>query len=205
MALAIQHGSPPANRTTVPHGPKPGVPLDPVKGVKILGALPRKILNMLPRQWILDTPVRARVLGDPGRLIRPQLMVRAPDVVVELAELNAVPMEAVEIDIRAALADLGQELLQPANSMRRGRDAGASRTHACLSQGLDAPQPLGGGEVYRHVGLVRELGLVEAEDGWGAGAAGVLVQLVDVDVVPLHRDELERAVRCWAGGPVVEP
>lgn len=132
-------------------------------------------------------------------------MIRAPDVVIELAQLDAVPVETVEIDIRAALADLGQELLQPADSMRRGRDARAPRTHAGPAEGLDAPQPLGGGEVDGHVGLVRELGLVEAEDGWGAGAAGVLVQLVDVDVVPLHRDELERAVGSWAGGPVVQP
>lgn len=132
-------------------------------------------------------------------------MVRAPNVVVELAQLDAVPMKAVEVDIRAALADLGQELLQPADSMRRRRDARATRAHACLTEGFDAPQPLSGGEVDGHVGLVRELGLVEAEDGRGPGAAGVLVKLVDVDVVPLHRDELERAVGSWAGGPVVEP
>lgn len=132
-------------------------------------------------------------------------MVRAPYIIVELTQLDTVPVEAVEVDIRAALADLGQELLQPADSMWRRRDARAPRTHTCLSQRLDAPQPLGGGEVNGHVGLVRELGLVEAEDGWGAGAAGVLVQLVNVDVVPLHRDKLERAVGSWAGGPVVEP
>lgn len=160
---------------------------------------------MLPRQGVLDAPVGARVLGDPGRLVRAELVVRAPDVVVELAQLDAVPVEAVEVDVRAALADLGQELPQPADGVRRRRDARAARAHAGPAQRLDAPQPLGGGKLDGHVGLVWELGLVEAEDGGRAGAAGVVVQLVDIDVVPLHRDELERAVGGWAGGPVVEP
>lgn len=188
-AFAIQHGSPPADSTTVSHGTKPSVALDPVQGVKVLGALPREVLDVLAGERVVHAPVGAGVLGDPRGLVGAELVVGAPDVVVELAQLDAVPVQGVEVNVGAALADLGEELLQPADSVRRRGDARAAAAHAGPPQRLDAPQPLAGGEVDGHVGLVWELGLVEGEDGWRGGAAGVVGQLVDVDVVPLHWNE----------------
>ena len=57
---------------------------------------------MLPAQRTLDTPIRARKLGDPDRLVRPQLMVRRPDVVVKLPQRLAVPVEGVKVNVAAA-------------------------------------------------------------------------------------------------------
>lgn len=164
------------------------------------------MLDMLPRQGVLLAPIRAGKLGDPGGLVGAQLVIRAPDVVVELADLDTVPVEAVEVDVASGGADACEEVLQPPHGMGRRGYPGAAAPHAPSPQRLYAPEPLAGRELCRHVGLVRELGLVEGEYGRGVDSPGLLEEGVDVDVVPLHGDELERSyVGRRVGRPVVQP
>lgn len=162
---------------------------------------------MLPRHGILRTPIRARILGDPDRLVRAQLVVRAPEVIVKGPQLGPIPMETVEIHIRPPRPDLGQEIRQVPHRMRRRRDARATAPNALLAERLDAADPLGGGEIDGDVGLVGQLGLVVAQQGGGVGLADVVGEIVNVDVVPLHGDELEGVARVGGAvrGPVVQP
>lgn len=166
---------------------------------------------MLPGHGILRAPVRARILGDPDRFGGAQLVVGAPQVVVKGAQLGAVPVEAVEVHVRPPRPDLGQKVGQVAHGVRRRRDARAAAAEPLLAERLDAPDPLGGGEVDGDVGLVGQLGLVEAQQGGGQGGgarlAEVVGEVVNVDVVPLHGDELEGVARVGRAvrGPVVQP
>lgn len=161
---------------------------------------------MLPRQRRLRVPIRRRELRDPDRFVRPQLVVRAPDVVVELTQRLAIPVETVEVDIAAASADPREEIDQPAYGVACVGDSWRAAADALFAEGLDAAQPLVSGELGGHVRLVGEFGLVESEDCLGVCFFGFVGEVVDADVVPLHWGELEGAgVGGGVGGPVVEP
>lgn len=206
MAGLVQHCSPASDRACVSHGSEPGISLDPVQGVQVFGAFARKVLDMFLWQRALLAPVGARKLGDPRGFVWAELVVGRPEVIVELAQLSSVPVEAVEVNVRATSTDPGKEVGQPAHGVGRRRYARAATAYAGLAQRLNMPQPLVRGELHRHVGLVWQLGLIEAQDGARAGVADVLVQGRGVDVVPLHGDPFH-AVRVGsrAGRPVVEP
>lgn len=206
LSILIQQSRPPSYGPRISHRRKPGIPLDPIERIQVLDTLPRKVLDVLPRHRILNTPIRTRKLGDPHGLVRPQLVVRTPQVVVKRAQLRPVPVETVEIHIRPPRPDLAQEVRQVPDGMRRRRDARAAAPDPLLAERLDAADPLGGGHVDGDVGLVGQLGLVEAQDGGGVGGAQVVGEFVDVHVVPLHGHELEGVgVGGAVRGPVVEP
>ncbi len=88
LPLAIQHRCPPAYIPRVPHRAKPGISLDPVQGIQILTAFSRKVFHVRPVQRRILVPIRRRELGDPYRLVGPQLVMRGPYVVVELVILS---------------------------------------------------------------------------------------------------------------------
>lgn len=130
---------------------------------------------MLPRKWVLFAPVRARILCDPCGLCRTQLVVRRPDVVVEWAQLRAVPVDAVKVNVTATCPDPGEEVGQPPHGVGRGRDGWTAAPDPGLAQWLDAPYPLAGRELDGNVGLVWQLGLVEAQHRPRAGGLDVLL------------------------------
>ena len=116
---------------------------------------------------------------------------RRPDVVIELPKRLTIPMKAIEIYVAPALSDTAKEVLKPANSLRRVRDARTAAPDSGLTKRFYVADPFIGRGFGRNVGLVRQFRLVESENHAGIGPFHLLVKLVDVGVVPLHRYELE--------------
>lgn len=97
-------------------------------------------------------------------------------------------------------------MVQPCQPLRSRRDARTSTSDSGSSQGFNTSQPFPRRQLRRHVGLVRELGLVEPQDGGGVAGLYFSGQGVDIDVVPLHRHPFERSgIGGGVGRPVVQP
>lgn len=143
-----------------------------------------------------------------------ELVVRRPEIVVEGAEALAVPVQAVEVDVGGAVAvaaaggaDEAQELEEPCHTGGGGGDGGGADAEVVgwKAEGGDVLEPDGRRMLRGHVGLGGEVRLVEGEEVRGVRIEGLVVEMLGIDVVPLHRGEGEGRGEGGLGRPVVEP
>src|ERR1700761_3595726 len=106
-----------ADVARVRHSTKPGVALNPVQGVEVLAGLGKEVINSSGVQGVIRVPVSSGELGNPYGLSIADIIVGRPDVVVEVAQALAVPVEGVEVDVAAAALDVGQEALEPSDAL----------------------------------------------------------------------------------------
>jgi len=89
----------------------------------------------------------------------------APDVVIKAAQVLAIPVDGIEVDVATSCADSLEERGEPADALRCRGDSRRATADALSTKRFDAAEPFFRGDVDGDVGLVWEFGLIECYNG----------------------------------------